>query len=159
MAAILSTFWTEIRAAIGSVWTDVLPVNLGRGIHRAISIQKLDWQTVGIDGNGVGRPYCVVLYSTRQADTLALAAQQYEMDAEIFYIAPDATGIAATIDTKLEALGDALYEYEFANGVQFVDVISHDSTEANAANQVFLALNVPFSAGSVRARFYLGATL
>lgn len=159
MAGILSTFWTEIRAAIGSAWPDVLPVNLGRGIHRAVSIQKLDWQSIGLDSNSVGRPYAVVVYSARQADNLALAAQQYDADVEIFYIVPDTSGVAAAIDTKLEALGDALYAYEFADGVQFVDVTAYDNSESNAANRVFLALNVPFSAGSVRCRFYVGATL
>lgn len=158
MAQILSRFWTEIRAAIGSVWTDVLPVNLGRGIHRAVSIQKLDWQTVCLDANGIARPYAVVMYSARQADNLALAAQQYDLEVEIFYIAPDASGIAATIDTKLEALGDAFYNYAFADGVEFVDVIAHDNTEQNAAMQVFLALDAPFSAGSLRCRFYVGET-
>lgn len=152
MANVFSTFWTEIREAIAATWTDVLPTNSGGGIHRAVSVQKLDWQSIAA-------PYCVVIYSSRLADTLALRSQCYELEVEIVYIRADGTGTAAAIDTKLEALDDALYAYSFANGVQFVDVVAHDNTEANAANQIFLALNVPFSAGSLRCRFFVGETL
>jgi hypothetical protein len=152
MAAVFSTFWTQIRAAISATWTDVQPANSGGGIHREISVQKIDWQNIA-------RPFCVVMYGSRLWEDGPITAQVFNLDVEIFYIRDDGTATATAIDTKLEALDDALHTYAFPEGVAHIDTLEHDNTEANAANRVLLALNYPMSAGSLKCHFRVGETL
>ncbi|MBA3767792.1 MAG: hypothetical protein H0W99_12555 [Acidobacteria bacterium] len=153
MASVFSTFWTQIRAAIAATWTDVLPAASGGGIHRAVSIQKIDWTAVAL-------PYCVVVYRSRLWEQGPITAQIFDLDVEIFYIRADAASdTAESIDTKLEALDDALSTYAFPEGVAYIDTIAHDNTEENAANRALLALNYPMSAGSLRCLFRVGETM
>lgn len=152
MADIITPFWTSLRAVIGATWQEVLPANDGGGIHRVVSVQKIDWERITL-------PYCAVSLQMRLWTEGPVTAQVFDVAGDIYYIRKDEAGIVVTIDGKLGALNDTLHAYSFSAGQEFIDTLDMDSGETNRANQALLALNMPYSAGFLQGSFRVGQTL
>ena len=156
MADIISPWWTDLKAVLAATWTDVLPANSGGGIAQVLGFSKVDWESIAV-------PYAPVQFSANAWPDAPITCEVMEIIADIYYIRQDTTATAAAIRTKLAALDDALFAYVtspgYTAGVEFLDVVGYDLSETNPANGVLLALNLPYSAGSIRTRWLVGETL
>jgi hypothetical protein len=151
MPDLITPWWTELKGVIAATWTDVLPANNGGGVAEVVALQKVNWQRVAV-------PYAPVLYTDAPWEDSPVTAQVHEVTAEIFYVRADGSGTLAAIRAKLAALDDALYAATFPNGIQFLDVLGYDVGESNPANQLFLELGQPYSAGSLVTQWLIGET-
>jgi len=151
MADIISPWWSDVKTVVAATWTDILPANGGGGIAQVISFEKVDWEAISV-------PYAPVMFAANEWPGSAITCEVMEVIADLFYIKLDTTNTAAAIRTKLAALDDALYAATMTAGVSFLDVIGYDLSEHNPAMEVLLALNLPYSAGSIRTRWLVGET-
>lgn len=154
-------FWTDVRGAILSAWSDIT------ADFRAVQMERLNWynllNTSRESGGlkGLTPPWCVIEYDVQQ-DDWGLQNEVFRVTLTVYYIgSPTGTDYAATLEGKVKALEDIVRNpaatfttMQVLNEGMVVDV-----TEHSPANQTFLQQAMPYMAGSLTFQALVGEVI
>ena len=141
-----SSFWANMRSAIGAVWPEVVP----NGIAKTVRLEMLDFDRLTA-------PRCVLQPGAARRTDWAMTTQDYELTLRVYYVARISTqeDRAELVEERLEALRDYLIGTGLSKG-QVLEVEEIDASETSPINHLLIGQKKPFVGGGLTVRIRVG---
>lgn len=159
MAANWTGFESALETAAYTVWTATNPAAGGGGIWEADSVEREDFDQVTAPAGHAQSPYCVIeMGEATPAEGAPITAKIYQVLVTFHYVTRiDLNGQgAALVRPQLEAMEDYLLGTGLTDNYAVLAVEGFSLPPGHPANEAFIAADLPWCAGSVTARCWVG---
>ncbi len=159
MAANWTGFESALEVAAYTIWTATNPLSGGGGIWEADAIEREDFDQVTAPAGHAQSPYCVIEYGdATPAEGAPITGKIYQVLVTWHYVTRiDAAGAGASlVRTQLELMEDYLLATGLGNDYAVLAVEGFALPPGHPANEAFIAADLPWCAGSVTARCWVG---
>lgn len=159
MAANWAGFKTALDAAVAANWTAVKPSEGGAGIWESDVIERMDFDRIHAKGGQMRGAYAVLEYGeATPAQGAPITSKIYDVETTFHYFTPVGTAGAgaATVRSQLEAMETYLLATGLGNNYAVLEVTAFTLPAAHPANEIFLHGEMPWCAGSITARCWVG---
>jgi hypothetical protein len=148
-----------LEAAVAANWTAVKPAQGGAGIWESDVIERMDFDRIHAPGGQMRGAYAVLEYGEGlPAEGSPITAKIYSVETTLHLFTP--IGIAGAgqiaLRTQLEAMETYLLATGLGNSYSVQAVTAFTLPPRHPANELFLQGNLPWVAGSVTARCWVG---
>jgi hypothetical protein len=159
MAASWSGLIAQLEAAIETTWSDTKPPR-GGGNWEADKIEREDFDRVHSDRGALKAPYAVIEFGEAQpAPGAPITAKVYELPVVLHYFArvEASSDGDARVRLQLEAMEDYLLPGSaLTTAYPVMGCDGFLMGPAHPANERFLAADLPWAAGAITFRVWIG---